>query len=95
MSEIFEELTDISPGRLCRECNIDAEYLLHFVEAGVITPVRGRHKSEWRFNRTSIIRLRKAERLRHDLGVNLAGAALALELLDEIERLRCRLQNPE
>jgi chaperone modulatory protein CbpM len=27
-------------------------------------------------------------RLQHDFGVNLAGAALALDLLEEIERLR-------
>ncbi|MEO5655034.1 MAG: chaperone modulator CbpM [Nitrosospira sp.] len=30
-------------------------------------------------------------RLQHDLGVNLAGIALALQLLDEVEMLRARL----
>jgi len=33
----------------------------------------------------------KAKRLQHDLGVNLAGVALAIELIDEIESLRARL----
>jgi chaperone modulatory protein CbpM len=33
-----------------------------------------------------------ASRLQRDLGVNLAGAALALELLQEIEALRARLK---
>jgi hypothetical protein len=32
--------------------------------------------------------VRRALRLQHDLELNLPGAALALELLDEIERLR-------
>ena len=31
-------------------------------------------------------------RLQHDLRVNLAGAALALDLLDEIDQLRARLR---
>ena len=33
-----------------------------------------------------------ASRLQRDLGLNLAGAALALELLEEIDALRARLQ---
>jgi len=32
-----------------------------------------------------------ASRLQRDLGVNLAGAALALQLLDEIETLRAHI----
>jgi chaperone modulatory protein CbpM len=34
--------------------------------------------------------VRCALRLERDLGVNLAGAALALDLLDELNRLRAR-----
>jgi chaperone modulatory protein CbpM len=30
--------------------------------------------------------------LQRDLGINLAGAALALQLLDEVEALRARLR---
>lgn len=33
-----------------------------------------------------------ALRLQEDLGVNLAGAALALQLLEELETLRSRLR---
>jgi len=33
-----------------------------------------------------------ALRLQRDLGLNLAGAALALELLDEVEALRAQLR---
>ncbi len=91
MSEIFEELSGITLARLCEECGLDAECVLEFVAAGLITP-SGRRQSEWRFDRSSIIRIRKAERLRRDLGVNLAGAVLALELLDEIAQLRSQLR---
>jgi chaperone modulatory protein CbpM len=37
-------------------------------------------------------RARVASRLQGDLGINLAGVALALQLLDEIEELRERLE---
>jgi len=33
-----------------------------------------------------------AFRLQHDLGINLAGVALVLDLLEEIEQLRSRLR---
>jgi hypothetical protein len=37
-------------------------------------------------------RLARAVRLRHDLGLNYAGALLACELLDRIERLERKLR---
>jgi chaperone modulatory protein CbpM len=36
-----------------------------------------------------------ALRLKRDLGVNIAGAALAIDLLEELEELRARLQRFE
>ena len=41
---------------------------------------------------TQMRRARVAMRLQSDLGINLAGAALALQLLDEIENLRARVK---
>ena len=37
-------------------------------------------------------RAKVALRLQHDLGINLAGAALALHLMDEMEALRAQLR---
>ena len=37
-------------------------------------------------------RVRRAQRLQRDLGVNTPGIALALELLEEVESLRARLR---
>jgi hypothetical protein len=41
----------------------------------------------WRFHIGSVRRVRMVRRLQRDLGVNLPGAALALELLDRIAKL--------
>jgi chaperone modulatory protein CbpM len=42
----------------------------------------------WTFSGVAVTRIRTAHRLQQDLHVNLAGAALAIDLLEEIERLR-------
>ena len=90
MGEILEDLPEITLAQLCRRCQVDAELVLDYVEAGLLEPV-GRDRTQWRFGRVSLVRLRQAQRLQRDLGVNIEGAALALELLDEITALRRRL----
>jgi chaperone modulatory protein CbpM len=39
-----------------------------------------------------VVRVRSALRLQRDLGVNLAGIALALDLMEELEDLRSQLK---
>jgi chaperone modulatory protein CbpM len=50
------------------------------------------HRS-WRFTRSTVVRVRTVLRMQRDLRVNLAGAALALELLERIEALNARLRS--
>ena len=64
------------------------------MEEGVIEPL-GREPRAWRFEAVCVRRVSRAQRLRRDLGVNLAGAALAVELLEELDRLRARLRRYE
>ena len=64
---------------------------MELVEEGVLTP-EGEAPGQWRFTGLHLHRARVAARLQRDLGVNLAGAALALELLEEMEVLRARLR---
>ncbi len=86
---IVEESDYLSIAKLCRYCSLSAESILHMVELGVIDPVdTSVSYSHWQFSNTSVLRAQAALRLQRDLGVNLAGAALALELLDEIKQLR-------
>ncbi len=92
--EILEEDMELTLVQLCRTCQMSAEQILELIEYGVIDP-RGREPAKWRFRGASIYRIRCAQRLERDLGVNPAGAALALELLDELTQLRTRLQRLE
>jgi len=88
--EIMEEDVEMSLAELCRSCEMTEAKVIELVEHGVIEP-KGRQQANWRFRGVSIRRIRCAQRLERDLGVNTAGAALALDLLDELEELRVRL----
>lgn len=88
---ILEEQTRLTLAELSRACVVHAECIIELVEEGVITP-EGREPHRWRFTGTHLRHARVALRLQRDLGVNLAGAALALQLLEETETLRARLK---
>lgn len=88
--DILEEDVELTLAELCHACQLPAETVLTLVDSGIIEP-HGRNPDNWRFYGVSIRRVHCALRLERDLGVNTAGAALALDLLEEIERLRMRL----
>ncbi len=88
--DVLEEEMLLTLGELSRACRLPAERILELVDEGVIEPV-GRNPVQWVFQGVCVRRVRCAQRLQRDLGVNPAGAALALDLLEELERLRARL----
>jgi len=91
---ILEEQTELSLDDLCRACEAEADRIMELVQEGVLAPA-GSAPAEWRFSGLHLQRARIALRLQNDLDVNLAGAALALELLDELDELRARVQRLE
>jgi chaperone modulatory protein CbpM len=71
---------------LCELTGLDANTLIDMVDEGVIEPLGS--SAHWLFQGPALERVHAAQRLQRELGVNLAGAALALDLLDELKRLR-------
>jgi chaperone modulatory protein CbpM len=55
----------------------------------------GHKPAAWRFHAVSLRRVRITRNLQQELGVNTPGAALALNLLEELEELRARLRRLE
>ncbi len=88
---ILEEQVGLTLGDLCRACGVRTELLVELVEEGVISP-SGDAPEVWRFTGVHLRHARVAVRLQRDLGVNTAGAALALQLMDELASLRGRLE---
>ncbi len=87
---ILEDQTELTFDDICRACAAEAARITELIEEGVLSPA-GAGPSEWRFTGVHMHRARIAVRLQRDLGVNLAGAALALELMDEMALLRAQL----
>jgi chaperone modulatory protein CbpM len=92
--EIMEENMVMTLAELCSVCEMTEAQVIELVEHGVVEP-QGSQPPQWRFHGISIRRIRRAQRLERDLGVNTAGAALALDLLEELEELRMRLARLE
>lgn len=89
---VLDEQTRFSLLELCVIGNTSAEWIIELVEEGVLEP-EGAEIGEWRFGADALKRLQAVQRLQRDLRINLPGAALVLELLEEIEMLRQRLEN--
>ncbi|MEP6548247.1 MAG: chaperone modulator CbpM [Gammaproteobacteria bacterium] len=83
---IFEESAVLTLKDLSRMCAVDERHIVEYVEEGVIHAVAS--TDEWHFSGAALRRTRLALRLERDLEINLAGLALALELLDELQQLR-------
>ncbi|MDX2504158.1 MAG: chaperone modulator CbpM [Gammaproteobacteria bacterium] len=86
---VVSDYESISLTEMCHCCMLTQEQVLTMVEHGIIEPMEFQvTRSHWQFTSVSVIRVQAAVRLQRDLGVNMAGAALALDLLDEIKTLR-------
>lgn len=80
----------LSLSELTMFCDTNESWVVTLVDHGVVTPV-ARAAPEWEFTPSHIARARKAARLMRDLGLNVAGVALVLDLIEERDALARRL----
>ena len=92
--DLLDEDVEMTLAQLCRACELSEAQIIELVEQGIVDPL-GPEPAEWRFVSVSLRRVRITRNLQRDLGVNAPGAALALEMLEEIEELRARLRHFE
>jgi chaperone modulatory protein CbpM len=86
---IFDQTAMLSIKDLSRMCHVDEKHIVEYVEEGVLNVVEV--SSEWHFTGDALRRTRLAVRLERDLELNLAGVALALDLIEELQQLRREL----
>jgi chaperone modulatory protein CbpM len=84
----------IAASEICQLCRLELNSVLELAALGVMSS-RERAPGEWQVPATALPRLRVVGRLMRDLGVNVSGAALALELLEAQRELEVRLRHLE
>ncbi len=88
---VVEEEVTYSFAELCERCEMPPEELIAMVQEGMLEP-HGETPEEWVFPGSALRRLRAALLLQRRMEVNLPGVALALDLLDELRRLRAQVE---
>lgn len=88
IADYTEELI-LTPEQLCEIFGIEPAELRDLVAYDILIP-SGSAPHEWLFDMVQLKRMRTAMRLQRDLELNLAGVALVLQMLEEMEELRAQ-----
>lgn len=87
----IETEPEFSFEEFCLACDSAPEFLYEVIEYGIVDP-KGLSKENWKFSANHLRRVRTIVHLQKDLEVNLPGAALAVELLEEMEAMRKQIE---
>ncbi|MGQ0696683.1 MAG: chaperone modulator CbpM [Panacagrimonas sp.] len=88
---LLEEEVQFTLVELSRACRAEVEQLVLLVDEGVLTP-SGDDPQHWQFEGATLQRARAVLRLTRELELSISGAALVLDLLEEIRTLKARLR---
>lgn len=83
---LIDEQPTLNLEELCSACNVTPEFIEELIEYGVL------EMSGQEFNAGHMQRVMRVVRLQQDLEVNLPGAAVILDLMDEVEEMRQQLE---
>ena len=82
--------TSITLQELCEICQISSDFVNDLIEYDIIYQQID-DPNEWIFDHHQLLRIKTALRLQRDLEVNLPGVAIVLDLLDQMEELRAKV----
>ena len=74
-------------GVAARLCDMHPQTLRMYERVGLVQPARIGTKNRL-YSQSDIDRLRQIQRLTQDMGVNLAGVQVILDLLDKMQKMR-------
>jgi len=83
----YHQQTELSLQELCEICSVSPELVHQLVAYEIIVPTIS-HPHQYHFDLAQFKRLQSALRLQRDLDMNLAGIAIVLDLLEDLEDLR-------
>jgi chaperone modulatory protein CbpM len=77
---------------ICTRLHVERQWIVELVEIGALEPQGGVDPAAWAFPRAELPRVLAMTRLVLDLGVNLPGAAIIVELVEERRKLLAQLR---
>ncbi|MEY2919575.1 MAG: hypothetical protein RL261_880 [Pseudomonadota bacterium] len=77
---------------ICTRLCVERQWIVEMVELGALDAQGGLEPAAWLFPRRELPRVLAMTRLVTDLGVNLTGAAIIVELVEERRRLLSQLR---
>lgn len=77
---------------LARCCHVSTRWIEAHVEAGVLQPMDGGTRSQWRFDSRTLLRVRRIVQLEQTWDADPQLAALAADLMEEVALLRRQLR---
>lgn len=89
---IIEQHYTLSVKEACCTLGIEESWVEEVIAEGIIEP-RISTENAPELDEQAVQRLRTSMRLHQDLGVNISGIALVLDLLEELERLRAKVRD--
>ncbi len=84
---VLDEHNEVTIEELIQVCCCDVDWIIELVGEGILDPI-GKDVKQWRFTGVSLLTTRTAMHLQRDLGINLPGIALALDLMQEVQQLQ-------
>jgi DNA-binding transcriptional MerR regulator len=76
---------------LARLGGVSPALVQHYFEEGLLEATAGHARTAWFFDDNALFELRLIQRLRRELGVNIAGIAVIRELQRQIDELTAEL----
>lgn len=86
----YSQKTYLNFDELCEICQVESDMLNDLIRYEIVHPFGG--EPDWMFDLVELNRVKKALRLQHDLEMNLAGVAVVLDLLDELDQIQSRMR---
>ena len=77
---------------LARLGGVPPALVQRYLDEGLLEPVADNLRTPWLFDDNALFELRRIERLRRELGVNIAGVAVIRDLLRQIDDLKGELE---
>jgi chaperone modulatory protein CbpM len=91
LAQFLDEDDWLRIDEICARLRVEQQWIVEMVELGALDPRGGLDPAAWVFPRRELPRALAMMRLVTDLGVNLTGAAIIVQLVEERRRLLSQL----